>query len=169
MEVTARPAEKNEQPILENLMELYLHDFSEFIDIDVSDEGRYGYQYLQLYWEDPDRHPFLIRVDEKLAGFALLRLEKDPANGLPQMDMTEFFILRRHRRLKIGSAAAVILWDLFPGHWQVRVMKSNKNAYPFWKQNIASYTDNHFDEADGEGPMANATVFRFDMKPATSC
>lgn len=164
MDVTVISAEKNEQPVLDRLMELYLHDFSEFMAVDLDETGRYGYDYLPHYWEDPDRHPLLIRVDNKLAGFALLRFEKDPADGVGEMDMAEFFVLRRYRRQNVGTLAAVKCWDLFPGNWQVRVMKSNKNAYPFWKQNIADYTNNKFDESTGEGPMKNAFIFRFPIK-----
>lgn len=36
------------QSALENLLELYIHDFSELVPIDVGDDGRYGYKSLSL-------------------------------------------------------------------------------------------------------------------------
>ena len=35
--------------------------------------GDYGYRYLDHYWADPGRHPFLFQVDHNWAGFALVR------------------------------------------------------------------------------------------------
>ena len=53
-------------------MELYLYDFSEFDGADVDAQARYGYPYLDRYWEEAGRSPFLIRVDGVLAGFVLV-------------------------------------------------------------------------------------------------
>jgi hypothetical protein len=62
-----------QSPILANLLELYAHDFSEFQPLDISLDGRFGYKSLPLYWSESNRHPFLIRFDGKLAGFALVK------------------------------------------------------------------------------------------------
>jgi hypothetical protein len=51
------------QPVLANLLELYIHDFSEFVEVDVGEDGRFGYSQLALYWSDLDRRPFLARFD----------------------------------------------------------------------------------------------------------
>jgi hypothetical protein len=37
------PAERNHEPILANLLELYIHDFSEFHDSEIGADGRFGY------------------------------------------------------------------------------------------------------------------------------
>ena len=71
MEVVAATPEQ--EPILANLLELYVHDFSEFLDLDIGEDGRFGYPSLSLYWSEPGRHPFLIRADGKLAGLALVK------------------------------------------------------------------------------------------------
>jgi predicted acetyltransferase len=54
-------------------MQLYLYDFSEMCGDDCDERGLFEYEYLPRYWIEPERHPFLIRVDGKLAGFALVR------------------------------------------------------------------------------------------------
>jgi len=54
------PAVPEHAPILANLLELYLHDFSEFRRLEIGDDGRFAYPPLALYWPDPDRHPFLV-------------------------------------------------------------------------------------------------------------
>ena len=57
------PAAAEQAPILANLLELYAHDFSEFRNLDIGENGRFGYRSLPLYWSEPDRHPFLIRME----------------------------------------------------------------------------------------------------------
>src|ERR1035437_6433054 len=66
------PAVADQEPILANLLELYAHDFSEFHDIELSAEGKFGYKDLSFYWRESDRHPFLLKGDSKLAGFAFV-------------------------------------------------------------------------------------------------
>lgn len=167
MEVNVRPVEKEASHIIENLMQLYLHDFSSFLPSVVPDaEGVFHYPYLPHYWRDPRRYPFFILANHQIAGFALLQLESDPANHLEQMDMTEFFVLRSYRRQQIATRAVRQLWDRFPGRWQIRVMKNNVDAYPFWKKVISAYTSGDFQEAIGSGAMLDALVFHFESDPA---
>jgi predicted acetyltransferase len=122
--VTAASAE--EAPILANILELYAHDFSDFFDIELGDDGRFGYDSLALYWTEEGRHPFLIRVDGKLAGFALVKRDGE------LWDMAEFFVTRGWRRKGIGRQAAHEVFQKFPGTWQVRVMEANVAGERFW-------------------------------------
>ena len=48
-----------QEAILANLLELYAHDFSEFHDLKLGTDGRFGYSYLPLYPSQPGRYPFL--------------------------------------------------------------------------------------------------------------
>ena len=66
-QVELLPATREEQPVLANLLDLYIHDFSEFVVVDLEADGRFHYPHLSLYWTDPHRRPFLIRADGKLA------------------------------------------------------------------------------------------------------
>jgi predicted acetyltransferase len=38
-----------------------------------SEHGLYEYKYVDNYWSEDGRHPCFIQVEEKLAGFALVR------------------------------------------------------------------------------------------------
>lgn len=139
-EVQVIPAAAEDQPVLANLLELYAHDFSEFLDLDLNHEGRFGYDKLPLYWQDPGRHPFLIRWNGKLAGFALVKRGSEISADESVWDMAEFFVLRRYRKQGIGVTAAHNIWSRFPGNWEVRVMQSNKAATTFWQRAIAKFT-----------------------------
>lgn len=123
--------------VLERLLELYSYDFSEIVGGDVDDQGAFGYRHLDLYWTEPDRAPFLIRVDGQWAGFALVR------RGEPH-DMAEFFIMRNYRRGGIGRTAAVNLISRFPGRWQIRQVPANQQAMEFWRRVIPAEFDESF-------------------------
>jgi len=130
-------ATSEQEPVLANLLELYVHDFSEFLEIDLQSNGKFGYSDLPLYWCEADRHPFLIRVDGKLAGLALVKQVPESSGPEPVWDMAEFFIVRGYSRNGIGSGAAHKVWKQFPGRWEVRVMEANRPALIFWEHAIS--------------------------------
>jgi predicted acetyltransferase len=134
------PATLDQEPILANLLELYIHDFTKFLNIDIGPDGRFGYKHLPLYWTEPNRHPFLIQINGKLAGFVLVKQESAVSDKETVWDMAEFFILHGYRRRGIGTEVAHKVWKLFPGHWQVRVMEANVQAHQFWSRAISSFT-----------------------------
>src|SRR5258707_5040919 len=93
------PAAAEQEPILANLLQLYAHDFSEFLDVPLRADGRFGgYKNLSLYWREPDRHPFLVWVDGKLAGFVLVKRWSEVSGDKNAWDMAEFFVIRAYRR-----------------------------------------------------------------------
>ncbi len=147
-------ATPGQEPILANLLQLYAHDFSEFHDLDLGADGRFGYKHLPLYWSEPCRHPFLVRIDSKLAGFVLVKKGSEVSGSETVWDMAEFFVIRRYRRRGIGTQIAHEVWRRFPGPWEVRVMQSNVAAYHFWQRAISTFTGEAIDpvsiEKDGE-------------------
>jgi predicted acetyltransferase len=132
-------ATEEERPILENLLQLYIHDFSQFCAVNLELDGKFGYPDLPLYWLEPGRHPFLARMNGDLAGFMLVRQIALNDGNKTVWDMTEFFVLRGMRRRGIGTELAHAVWAMFPGAWQVRVMQSNQPAQQFWATAVAKY------------------------------
>lgn len=133
------PALPEEADVLSNLIELYAYDFSAFMDLKLGEDGRFGYPQLPLYWTDPQRFPFFIRVGGRLAGFVLVRKGSQVLNDPDTWDMAEFFIVRSQRRSGAGMGAAHEVWRLFPGKWEVRVSDRNTKAKPFWAHSIAAF------------------------------
>jgi predicted acetyltransferase len=151
MDIEVTLAGLPEKTALLNLMELYLYEFSDMEGLDLDDSGRYGYRYLDLYWTEAGRHPFLIRVDGKLAGFALVRkgsslLGESPHPGEGCTHMAEFFILRKYRRQGAGTRAARELFDRFPGRWEVAEIPENGFATSFWRRVIGEYSGGDYEE-----------------------
>jgi len=137
-------ANRDEEPILANLLELYAYDFSDLLGLDLGPDGKFGYNKLPLYWLEPNRHPFLIKFEDKLAGFVLVKRGSEISGRKDIWDMAEFFVLRRYRRLRIGSDAAIKIWREFPGLWEIRVLESNP-ALQFWKHVISGFTGDYSD------------------------
>ena len=67
---------------------------------------RFGYKHLPLYWSEPDRHPFLIKVDGRLAGLALVKRGSGVSDSQVVWDVGEFFIVRAYRRQGIRMKVA---------------------------------------------------------------
>ncbi|MEZ4645271.1 MAG: GNAT family N-acetyltransferase [Chloroflexota bacterium] len=90
-------------------------------------------------------HPFMIRVDGELAGFALIKQLN--VNHTVVYDVGEFFVVRKFRRKGIGKSVAYHLFDHFHGIWQVRQMVEHHTAQAFWRRIIADYSENQYHES----------------------
>ncbi len=157
-------AAPEQAPILANLLELYAHDFSEFQDLELAADGRFGYGQLPLYWREPNRHPFLIRIDGNLAGLVLVKRGSEFSRNETVWDMAEFFIVRGYRRRGVGSETAHQVWRRFPGAWEVRVMDSNHAAHQFWKRAIAAFAGEPIPSVRVERAGKWWRVFSFESK-----
>ncbi len=143
--VEIQRASLSEKSVLRNLMELYQYDFSEYDGADVDEHGLFGYKYLDNYWTESERHPFLVRVSGKLAGFVLVRAV-DTKNKPVTHAITEFFVLRKYRRQGVGRKVAWQIFDMFPGQWSICQEEDNLPAQSFWRQVIAEYTQGAYTE-----------------------
>lgn len=138
MNISVTPALIEQKLIIRNLLELYLHDFSEFAGFELSDMGRFDYPYLDHYWTEEGRFPFLVRVEGRLAGFALIRRLVDA--GESESHVAEFFVVRKYRKTGVAFSVARILFARFPGRWKLTVHPENTTALRFWR-NVVANTD----------------------------
>ena len=139
MQVEVVAATADQETVLANLLELYAHDFSEISDLRLDANGRFGYTPLPLYWQETNRYPFLVKVDNNLAGFVLVKKGSAVSGDENVLDIAEFFILRGYRRHGIGLRVAHEVWRKFPGRWEVRVTERNQAAQAFWSRAVAAF------------------------------
>lgn len=147
MNVQLVEASLEQKPVLHRLMQMYLHDTSEFTGDDVNREGLFTYRYFDEYWTEPDRVPFLVYCDAALAGFVLVNtytVVLEPGAG---RSIAEFFIMRKYRLRGVGRRAAFHAFDMFPGLWEVREHVDNLAGQQFWRTVIGEYTVGAFSEA----------------------
>lgn len=139
-------ATASDRAILANLLQLYTHDFTDFEEWDIGDDGRFFDEPVDRWLTDPLRQPYFVRVDDKLAGFALVD-RGSRINGDPDVvDMGEFFIMRRYRRLGVGTDVARWLFDHYPATWEVRQLPRNVQAQSFWRRVIGDYAGGRYEE-----------------------
>jgi predicted acetyltransferase len=158
MKIQLERVEARDKPVLRRLLELYLYDFSEYDQADVSEHGLYEYEYLDHYWTEHGRFAYFLRVNGRLAGFALVRDRE--VEGRLVHGLAEFFVLRKYRRQGTGSRFARRLFDLFPGRWQVAQEEANRPSQLFWRRVIGEYTYGQFTEIslpDWHGPVQEFT------------
>lgn len=135
-----------QKSVLRNLLELYIYDFTEFGPYDVDSHGLYGYKYLDYYWNEEGRHPFIFYINGKIAGFVLVqRYYIDDLNDY-SYSIAEFFVMKRYRGQGIGKKVAFHIFNLLPGLWEVAQIKANKPAQVFWRKVINDFTHGNFEE-----------------------
>ena len=144
--------DKTEAARLKRLMVDYLQEMAMYTTVPTDPQGALTYPYLEHYWREPDRFPFIVRIDAADCGFALVRRTLDPADGQPEHSIAEFFIKPEYRRGGLGTQVATTLIRRFPGNWEVSVLKTNLPAQPFWRDLLdslcpslnCSETDEHY-------------------------
>ncbi|MGD6803690.1 hypothetical protein FZC79_00340 [Rossellomorea vietnamensis] len=74
------------------MMQYYFNDFSELNGADIVGDGRFGeYPYLDHYWEEKVKHPFILKYEDKYAELAFVR-KIEQGNKL-YYSITEFFVM----------------------------------------------------------------------------
>lgn len=172
-DVTLEIAAPGQRVALENLFQLYTHDFSDFwfdrSDGELRDDGRFD-QYVALddYWAKADHIPVLMRAGGSLAGFVLINAFAH--SGLPvDFSIAEFFVVRKHRRAGVGLAAATAIIRARPGQWEAAVARRNTTALRFWRRVAATVAGSGLDETDHDDDIWNGGVIRFVVEAATRC
>lgn len=148
MKIELRPASIELKPIIQNMARFYAYDMSKYCGYlpnwEFPDNGLYDALDLSPYWDEPQRYPFIIYIDDELAGFALV----NTLASTPDVDwnMGEFFIVAKFQNKGIGRTIAIQLFNQFPGTWEVMQMPPNTPAIAFWKKVINAYTKGVFSE-----------------------
>jgi predicted acetyltransferase len=162
----------HERAALENLMQLYIHDFSELwvgdanVQGDLRGDGRFPDYPLDPYWREPEHVPLLFRVSGHLVGFALLN-RASHTNRVLDRNMAEFFVARKHRRSGVGTWAAHTIFSRYPGLWETAVARRNAAALPFWRRVVAKHPlAQDIVEEDVASSAWNGPVICFRIRPA---
>lgn len=160
MELEIFKASKQDKTILQHMLELSQHALSPFSNADLNVHGEFGYAYLDHYWVEDGRYPYLAKFAGKLVGFVLV----NTYNYLPQSQysISEFFVMKRYRRQGIGKTLAIHIFEQHPGMWEVRQLPGHREAVDFWRNIISDYSAGIFQEmADGYRDW-RGSIFSFD-------
>jgi predicted acetyltransferase len=121
--ITIEYVAKEDRLVIKSMLDEYLSELGDAT----------AYPYLDLYWQESTRFPYLIRVGSEVAGFALVR-----KNERDRFEIAEFCVLASFRRRGTGSAAAAAIFSAYSGEWEVRSFPGNAAAAAFWERVITA-------------------------------
>jgi len=140
MEVVVLRAALYDRTLIENLLQFYIYDFTEYTSASILENGLYNTMPdLDSYWNNADKnHPYLIKVNGEIAGFILTKeLEETRKYNY----LAHFFILRKFRRSGIGRKAAEHVLKNSKGEWELYQLENNIPAQKFWDRIIEEISD----------------------------
>jgi predicted acetyltransferase len=166
--ITLQRATRDLGPLLRDLLNSYIHELSEIFPVERGPDGRFEYERLSVYWDEPEgRHAFVINRGDNVAGFALATRGSPATDDPDDYDVAEFFVLPAYRRWGVGRHAAIALWNEMPGQWVVRVSEANRPGLRFWTEVIAAYTSGTFGDGARPDHPPGWRVFTFDSRTRT--
>ena len=148
------------QSWIRDKIQYYLDELSKFVSIEKNFEGQYDYPYLDHYWREPDRHPFIIYLNNETVGFLLVREDLDPTDGTSITEISELYILPAFRQRSVASNAIKKVLGYFPGNWRAAVLPNNEIGCSFWRQ-LISALDPKFTTEPPAFPKNQRIVFSF--------
>jgi predicted acetyltransferase len=148
MEFSIKPAEISEKETIFGLLQSYLTELSQFPDEnpDYKDEnGIYQYPYLDPYWQEDDRFPYLFYADDRLAGFSFVRKVRG------KWQMAEFYVSPEFRRRGLAMKCAEDIFRIHAGRWAIRFNKHNNPSRQLWKKLADKLAEGDIEEGEADG------------------
>ena len=111
------------------------------------------------YWAKPSTRPFLITVNDEVAGF--ITVDDEVTHPEANFSIGYFFVGRKFRGSGVGAAAVKKLLGLFSGCWQIFHINQNASASAFWKKVIPEATLNTFSVHSESIDGYDCTLYKF--------
>jgi len=137
-------ATADEKPAVSELIRLYRADLHYLDDTRANGQGCLGAQII--FPSGESTYSFLIRADEQLVGFASVGRQSRRPERFDGYTIADLFIKRHYRRQGFGRAAAISLFERFPGLWEVSSCAWNVPGQIFWRGVVDRYTNGRYAE-----------------------
>jgi predicted acetyltransferase len=164
MDIAIVPATGADAPVLDRLRQLSAYDFSEYSGIDVDPNG----VFLPADDDEADTEDpvatFFIRVDGRLAGYAVVSRHVSYLDHGGPFLVSSFFVMRKYRRCGVGEHVARALFARFPGRWEVATNPDREPAQTFWRRVIGRYTEGTYQEATEGCERWDGPIWAFESK-----
>jgi len=123
--------------IFKNLAQAYEAEFSNLTHKMPNERGLFKIDILP----DAPYVGYLLFYQEKAVGFCVAKVESKIR------DVAEFYIVPVMRKKNLGYELAVMIFNRYPGEWQVRQIEGAIDAINFWRRVITKYTRNRYEES----------------------
>ena len=152
--IKLRIAKKDERQLIENLLQMYLHNISEYFPMDFNSETcTYDYDDISKYFDESGNYAIIFMNEEDVIGFSLVDFI-DNAYVVQEM-----FILNNYKNKGLGEECITKVFDDFNGDWVIKSLPASPKSENFWNKTISKYTDGDF-ELEHIGKY-NRAVFKF--------
>ena len=142
------PATIDLKPVINNLARFYVYEFSRYTGEDFPPDGLLEAFdtsfHFDSYWNSKDHYPFIFRVDNQLAGFALVN--KKGSTKDVDWYLAEFYIVAKFQNKGIGCYIATHLLSQFSGIWELSQIPNNLPALAFWRKVLQKFTHGQYTE-----------------------
>lgn len=150
MSVKVRKATIDDQSIVRSQLTAYLKELGAFGAIEET------YAYLDDYWKDSTKWPYMIEVEGTAIGFFLIN-QWSPSGRGTDYAVAEFYIAPPWRGHRHGTDAARQVFHNHPGQWELAFFKRNVKALTFWPAAILNAGAASYERLEGPG----TTILRF--------
>lgn len=118
MEIIISKASRTDKRLIENLLQFYVYDFTEYTGASIQEDGSFRtFPDLDSYWGVQNKnHIYLIKAGSEIAGFILM---KEIEESRKFNNLAHFFILRKFRRSGVGRRAAELVLMKYKGEWEL--------------------------------------------------
>ncbi|UNK21045.1 GNAT family N-acetyltransferase [Paenibacillus sp. N3/727] len=137
MNIEFKTITESEKTIFENLFNYYLCELSLYSLEEVGPDGKYEMEDIPQYYIDDRLFPYLITVDNNVAGFILVVSPPYVSEGI-DYSVQELFVLPKYRGTGIAKKATMHIFKQFKGHYNIGMFRTNTRAVNFWTHLLSS-------------------------------
>lgn len=126
-----KPASIDDKHTIHDLFQPYFDELTGFPDDEPEykdEDGIYRYPYLDNYWQEDSRYPYLLYCDDRIAGFALVRHTGE------HWEMAEVYVDPEFRRRSVAYDCSAELFKRHPGQWRIGFNRHNAASRALWEK-----------------------------------
>jgi predicted acetyltransferase len=137
---------KKQWHIFNHILQLYEYEFSNLTHLEIDENGLFINEELEKNIHEKSCICFLLRSQYKWAGLSVVNLKSYLNDDDAVRDIAEFFILKLYRKKKLGYSMAKMLFEQFPGKWEIRQLPHATESRNFWLKVLNRYCPNYTDQ-----------------------
>jgi predicted acetyltransferase len=137
------PVTETNSPVYHNLIQCYEAEFSPITGKKPDSSGLFE---LDTHLGN-DTLGFLLQIDNTPAGIAAIRCKEPQA-----YEVCEFYVVPYFRKNSIGMRFAHMLWNTYPGEWEIKQIQGAEYATAFWRKTIKSFHETQYTETSYDDP-----------------
>lgn len=159
MNIEIKKVESKDKSVLQNLFQLYMHDITKDLPMDVTSHGLFEYNEIDEYFTQEGHYAYFIYVDENIAGFVMIDNSFMVLDAKEDCyDLSEMLILNAYKGKGIGKKVAFEIFDMHRGDWEVKPIPRSESADLFWERVISKYTNENY-KVEFPKPKRKAFIF----------